>query len=151
MHVLSAGDRSVHDVVDQFYIKLTPVSLQATVEVERQVVAGNWQMGGDKAVRIRKRRKVFRCAARAVGKHLLRAKQGKQTPVRKAAAPAKHHLKPGKMIDPTPGNFTRSKKGEALIKQEAAKLLQLDASLFPKKPAFDKISGECRLTQSGFV
>eukprot|EP00913_Durusdinium_trenchii_P029623 g27766.t1 len=104
-------------------------------------------MGGDKAVRIRKRRKVFRCAARAVGKHLLRAKQGKQTPVRKAAAPAKHHLKPGKMIDPTPGNFTRSKKGEALIKQEATKLLQLDASLFPKKPAFDKISGECRLTQ----
>ena len=43
------------------------------------------------------------------------------------------------------GNFSRSKKGDKLIQQEMVRLLNLDISEFPDKPAFDPVSGACRL------
>lgn len=72
--------------------------------------------------------------------------------VKKAAARKKkvkrnkHQLKEkSKKIDAVARNFTRSKTGAKLVKQQMQEVLDLDKGKYPAKPIFDAKDGTCRM------
>ena len=56
----------------------------------------------------------------------------------------KVHDAGSKEIEHTPSNYTRSGKGDLLIRQQMEKLLIMDKAAYPSRPMFDE-NGLCRL------
>ena len=84
----------------------------------------------------------IRKSKKAKGKAEKKPKNGKY----KTGKSKMPRLKPvADAIEPIKENFGRSEKGKKLIKQEMGRMKSLDIAAFPKRPAFDDESGECRL------
>lgn len=56
-----------------------------------------------------------------------------------------------KTIPALPENFRKNEKGRQLIRQEVAKLVELDLNIDPSKASFDAESGMCRLSRNPLI
>ena len=142
-------------------MKLTPQSCAAVADAARQV-ASNWNSGfenrGKEGGVKRRRRRVFKTAARAAKNATAKAKskaapkhgkgkdpdEGKK--VKKVPLPKQKLGVPGtKLLEFVPKNFSRSDQGSKMIRQSMQSVLDKDKVAFPTKPMFDLDTGVCRV------
>lgn len=155
--------------MDAFYVDLTLESVAAVMDAQKHV-ASSWTSGFNSRARAAgagrggARRRKFVSAASVV-KKLQSKKTGlkpdgtgvKQT-IAKTSKPVKKTAKPplpkiaeaGKLtMANIPENFTRSEKGNKMIKQRMQDLLDRDRVAFPSRPAFDVDTHVCRVKYPG--
>lgn len=134
----------MHEMLDNFYVELTPASMSAAHEAMKQVAA-NWKSGGNKsAPKIRRRALKFKMAARVVQRKVKGIQKGKTAQSNKPkVGKVLKQSKPS--VEPIPANYSRSARGQKLIQEQMILLHNLDKNRFPNKPCFAELSGERRL------
>lgn len=150
---LLEGSRPEHEMVNNFFVTLTPASVIAAMDAQKKV-ASNWRTGPLSApTAARKRVRNFKTAARAANRaKKVGVKKTAMKPKSSAPKPVAPVQKAKEAIEGVPSNYSRSAKGFLLIKQQMESLHQLDKVQFPKNPLFAAgDEGECRLRLLGFA
>ena len=161
----SWGSRRPHECIDAFFVDLTLESCAAVREA-KQKVASKWQSSFDAKGQVKPRVRIARSfkhvaeKVKVMGqkvktktKHAEKTDEAKTKPAvikTKLKKSIKAPKKPEKGEEAVEGAYTRSIKGNKLIKQKLQSLLEMDQVAFPARPMFDGESKLCRLKCLGW-
>lgn len=152
----AAGSRPEHQLFDHFFVELTLESV-AAVNESKGKVASSWSSAYDnrQPPKRQPRKRTFKQMARQVD--ILKKKKAKQNLPKEAPAVGKKkkntvaklpktklHVAGHAELENIPANYTRSAKGERMIRQMMEKMLTLDKTAHPSRPMFDAVTGACR-------
>ena len=151
-----SGSRTTADLVDNFYVVLTPESMAAVSEAKTTVASKwrssfetRWTAGGPQKMQANRRR-CFKRVAKVVNQQTKKKSADKDSKVKKNAMKKKKEKVVGKikengLDEHRPENYSRSEKGSRLIRQAMQRLLNADKIAFPDKPMFEEQTDFCRL------
>ena len=161
---LLSGSVPPHECVRSFFVDLTPESVAAVMDAKKKV-ASHWRStfaSRSNGAPLRKRkRRAFRVAKCAVAMSKKKNHSGKNAgktqkktsqkiSVKKALPSKKLALAGTQTVENIPENYTRSEKGNRLIKQQMMTMLERDKVSFPDRPMFDMETNKCRAKFLGF-